>query len=45
MGDKWMNDCLIIFIEKKIFNIVKNERIMRKFQNMNSHRENFSSLT
>jgi hAT family C-terminal dimerisation region len=34
MGDKWINDCLITFIEKKIFNTVDIERIMQRFQNM-----------
>jgi hypothetical protein len=45
MGDKWMNDYLITFIEKKIFNTMDNERIMQKFQNMKSRREKISSLT
>jgi hypothetical protein len=45
MGDKWMNDRLITFIEKKIFNTVDNERIMQRFQNMKSRRGKLSSLT
>jgi hypothetical protein len=45
MGDKWMNDYLITFIEKKIFNTMDNERIMQKFQNMKSRREKNLSLT
>jgi hAT family C-terminal dimerisation region len=45
MGDKWMNDCLITFIEKKIFNTVDNERIMQRFQNMKPRRGKLSSLT
>jgi hypothetical protein len=44
MGDKWMNDYLITFIEKKIFNTVNNEKIMQKFQNMKSRRGKLSSL-
>jgi hypothetical protein len=36
---------LIIFIEKKIFNIVYNEIIMQRFQNMKFHKGKFSALT
>jgi hypothetical protein len=45
MGDKWMNDCLITFIEKKIFNTMNNEKIMQKFQNIKPRRGKLSSLT
>jgi hypothetical protein len=45
MGDKSMNDCLITFIEKRIFNTVDDERIMQIFQNMKSHRGKLSSLS
>jgi hypothetical protein len=38
-------NCLIIFIEKKIFNIVHNKIIMQICQNMKSRSENFSSST
>jgi hypothetical protein len=34
---------LIIFIEKKIFNIVYNEIIMQRFQNMKFHKGKFSA--
>ncbi|XP_078171495.1 uncharacterized protein LOC144565578 [Carex rostrata] len=38
MGDQWMNDCLITFIEKDLFKRVSNERIMQRFQNMKARR-------
>jgi hypothetical protein len=34
MGDKWMNDCLITYIEKDIFKTISNEEIMQRFQGM-----------
>ncbi|PKA54003.1 hypothetical protein AXF42_Ash016168 [Apostasia shenzhenica] len=36
MGDLWMNDCLVTFIERDIFNKVDNELILQYFQNMKS---------
>jgi hAT family C-terminal dimerisation region len=29
--DQWLNDCLIIYIERDLFKSVDNERIMQKF--------------
>ena len=37
IGDQWMNDCLITYIEKYIFKIIKCEEIMQRFQNMKNH--------
>ncbi|XP_024164619.1 zinc finger MYM-type protein 1-like [Rosa chinensis] len=34
MGDQWMNDCLIVYLEKDIFNSIDNESIIQRFQNM-----------
>ena len=34
IGDQWMNDCLITYIEKNIFKTIKCEEIMQQFQNM-----------
>jgi hypothetical protein len=31
MGDQWMNDCLITYIEKDIFKIISNEEILQRF--------------
>ncbi|PIA38189.1 hypothetical protein AQUCO_02800092v1 [Aquilegia coerulea] len=34
MGDEWMNDCLVAYIENEVFDTIDNEAIMRRFQNM-----------
>ncbi|KAK4593477.1 hypothetical protein RGQ29_017548 [Quercus rubra] len=34
MGDRWMNDCLIVYIEKYVICSIDNETIMQRFQNM-----------
>ncbi|XP_042387864.1 uncharacterized protein LOC121979965 [Zingiber officinale] len=34
IGDEWMNESLIIYIEKDVFNTVDNELILQHFQNM-----------
>ena len=34
IGDQWMNDCFVTYIEKDIFNTIKCEEIMQWFQNM-----------
>jgi hypothetical protein len=31
MGDKWMNDSLVVYIEKDIFEKIHNEVIMKQF--------------
>ena len=31
MGDQWMNNCLITYIEKDIFKTISNEEIMLRF--------------
>ena len=38
MGDQWMNDCLVTYIEKDVFDSIDNELIMQRFQNMKSRR-------
>ena len=37
IGDPWMNDCLVTYIEKYIFKTIKCEEIMQRFQNMKNH--------
>ena len=37
IGDPWMNDCLVTYIEKDIFKIIKREEIMQWFQDMKNH--------
>ena len=39
MRDEWMNNNLIVYVEKYIFNNVDNKSIAQRFQNMKSHRE------
>ena len=34
IGDQWINDCLVTYIEKDIFKTIKCEKIMQRFQNM-----------
>ena len=34
IGDQWMNDCLVTYIEKDIFKAIKCKEIMQWFQNM-----------
>ncbi|KAJ9185150.1 hypothetical protein P3X46_004811 [Hevea brasiliensis] len=42
MGDQWMSDCLITYIEKEIFNSIDNKVIMQSYQNMKTRREQLS---
>jgi len=39
MRDKWMNDSLVVYIEKDIFDKIDNEVFMKRFQNMKIRRE------
>ncbi len=34
-----MNDCLVAYIEKDVFNSINNEMMMRRFQAMKPHHE------
>ncbi|XP_021810541.1 zinc finger MYM-type protein 1-like [Prunus avium] len=38
MGDQWLNDSLIVYIERDVFACIDNETIMQRFQNMKTHR-------
>ena len=38
MGDEWMNDCLVTYIERDIFGTINNEVILQRFQNMKQRR-------
>ena len=44
MGDEWMNDCLVVYIEKEIFQSIDNERILQYFQNMETRQFQLSRL-
>ncbi|KAJ6946256.1 hypothetical protein NC651_001114 [Populus alba x Populus x berolinensis] len=39
MGDKWMNDSLVVYIEKDIFDKIDNEAIIKRFQNIKTRRK------
>ena len=38
MGDQWMHDTLVVYIEKDIFNSITNDAIIYRFQNMKNCR-------
>jgi hypothetical protein len=38
MGDQWMNDCLVTYIENDIFKTISNEKTMQQFQGMKTRR-------
>ena len=38
IGDQWMNDCLVTYIEKDVFDSIGNDFIMKRFQNMKTRR-------
>jgi hypothetical protein len=39
MGDKWINDSLVVYIKKDIFDNIDNEVIMKRFQNIKTQKE------
>lgn len=39
MGDDWLNDYLVTYIERDILVNVENEKIIQHFQNMKNHRK------
>ncbi|KAL5559866.1 hypothetical protein UlMin_036077 [Ulmus minor] len=44
IGDQWMNDSLIVYIEKEIASHIDNEVIMHRFQNMKTRRGQISHV-
>ncbi|XP_061345684.1 uncharacterized protein LOC133291440 [Gastrolobium bilobum] len=38
MGDEWLNDCLVPYIEKDVFDNIDNETIMMEFQKIRPRR-------
>ncbi|XP_057495651.1 uncharacterized protein LOC130780647 [Actinidia eriantha] len=38
MEDEWMNDCLVTYIERDIYNTINNEVILQMFQNIKQRR-------
>ncbi|XP_042452340.1 zinc finger MYM-type protein 1-like [Zingiber officinale] len=45
MGDEWMNDSLVVYIEKDIFSTIENEQILQYFQKMKSCKMQLSHLS
>ncbi|XP_052177536.1 uncharacterized protein LOC127791592 [Diospyros lotus] len=39
MGDQWMNDSLVVYVEKEIFSKIDNEVIIQRYQNMKHRKE------
>jgi hypothetical protein len=37
MGDQWINDYLLKYIENDIFKTISNKEIIQRFQNMKIH--------
>ncbi|XP_042401162.1 uncharacterized protein LOC121991211 [Zingiber officinale] len=44
IGDEWINDSLVVYMEKDVFNTVDNEPILQRFQNMESRRMQLSRI-
>jgi len=44
MGDEWMNDRLVTYIERDVFDTIDNETIMKRFQNMAPRKEYYSII-
>ena len=38
MRDQWMNDCLIVYIERDVTCSIDNETIIQRFQNIKTRR-------
>jgi hypothetical protein len=38
IGDQWMNDCLVTYIENNKFKTISNKEIMEPFQSIKTHR-------
>ena len=45
MGDEWMNDSMVVYIEREIFDTIKNEVILQRFQKMKARRIQLPSLS
>ncbi|XP_022897746.1 uncharacterized protein LOC111411446 [Olea europaea var. sylvestris] len=39
IGDQWMNDSLVVYVEKDVFNEINNKTTIRRFQSMRSRKE------
>ncbi|XP_042065622.1 uncharacterized protein LOC121809146 [Salvia splendens] len=45
MGGEWLNESLVVYNERSIFASVSNERILKRFQDMDTRRNQLSQLT
>ena len=45
IGDQWMNNCLVTYIEKDIFKIIECKEIMQRFQNMKNRQGQLSKIS
>jgi hypothetical protein len=45
MGDQWMNECLVVYIERDAFMSIDDEPILQRFQNMDNRRYQLSRST
>ena len=45
IGDQWMNNCLVTYIEKDIFKTIECEEIMQRFQNMKNRQGQLSKIS
>lgn len=45
MGDVWLNDSLVVYVEKAIFKKLENEAILQRFQIMRPCRIQLSKFT
>ena len=43
MGDEWLNDSLVVFVERDLFVTIENELILKRFQSLETHRCQLSS--
>jgi hypothetical protein len=43
MRDKWMNDSLVVYIEKEIFDKINNEAIMKRFKIWKLEENNYNA--
>ncbi|KAL8535339.1 hypothetical protein ACS0TY_011111 [Phlomoides rotata] len=39
IGDQFLNDCLVTYIERDVFSKISNDDILNHFQNMKTRRE------
>ncbi|XP_039123438.1 uncharacterized protein LOC120260060 [Dioscorea cayenensis subsp. rotundata] len=45
MGDEWMNDSLVVYIEREVFATIDNEVILQRFQKMQTRRMQLPPLS